>query len=405
MRTYTVEQNKGLSEKKCAPYLVAGEVIGQIEGFRHEKLVDQTVPFMDLNHQWRLVREDVLNSFENIFSKSEFCLGPYVENFEFQVSKFLDVRYALGVNSGTSAIHLAVKALGLRRGDKVLVPSHTFVGTIWGLIYEGIEPVFCDVSKHCGTIDINTLKETDTEGVRAIIAVHLYGQPADMANINKFAKANNLFVIEDVAQAFGAKINTQMLGTLGDVGCFSFYPGKNLGAAGEAGLVITNSKNLAQKIRSLRNHGQSERYTHDKIGYNYRMDGLQAAVLSAKLAYVKSWNDERSEIAHQYSNQLAELPITLPQKIAQDHVWHLFVVRSNERDRLKLHLETRGVSTGLHYPIPLHQQGFLQGFLTEPPVLPITEDWAKQCLSLPIFPGMTKRQIKKVVQAVGDFYD
>ena len=239
--------------------------------------------------------------------------------------------------------------------------------------------------------------------MRAIIAVHLYGQPADMANINKFAKANNLFVIEDVAQAFGAKINTQMLGTLGDVGCFSFYPGKNLGAAGEAGLVITNSKNLAQKIRSLRNHGQSERYTHDKIGYNYRMDGLQAAVLSAKLAYVKSWNDERSEIAHQYSNQLAELPITLPQKIAQDHVWHLFVVRSNERDRLKLHLETRGVSTGLHYPIPLHQQGFLQGFLTEPPVLPITEDWAKQCLSLPIFPGMTKRQIKKVVQAVGIF--
>ncbi len=404
MRTFMVEQNSVLSRKKCSSSSATGKATSQIQVLRNGQLPNQTVPFMDLSHQWRFVREDVMNSFEDIFNASAFCLGPYVENFEIQVREFLGVKFAIGVNSGTSAIHLAVKALGLRRGDKVLVPSHTFVGTIWGLIYEGIVPVFCDVSRHCGTIDVATLMETDTSDVRAIIAVHLYGQPADMAKIIEFAKARKLFVIEDVAQAFGANIDNQMLGTLGDIGCFSFYPGKNLGAAGEAGLVITNSETLAQKIKCLRNHGQSERYKHDKIGYNYRMDGLQAAVLSAKIAYVKSWNDERREIAKQYIDQLAELPLKLPQKIAQDHVWHLFVVRLKQRDRLKTHLEKRGVSTGLHYPIPLHNQSFVRGFLTKPPALPITENWAAQCLSLPIFPGMTECQVQNVVQAVGDFY-
>lgn len=404
MRSLKLKQNKVLSAKEYESHFVDGKATGEIKNFHQEKLLDKTVPFMDLNHQWQLIREDVLNSFEDIFSKSAFCLGPYVDNFENQVSKFLNAKYAIGVNSGTSAIHLAVKALGLRCGDKVLVPSHTFVGTIWGLIYEGIIPVFCDVSEHCGTIDVDMLMEMDTTDVRAIIAVHLYGQPANMRKVNKFAKARNLFVIEDVAQAFGAKIENKMLGTLGDVGCFSFYPGKNLGAAGEAGLVITNSENLAQKIKCLRNHGQSERYAHDKIGYNYRMDGLQAAVLSAKLAHIERWNDERKKIAIRYSEQLAGLPITLPLKVAQDHVWHLFVVRSKRRDRLKTHLETCGVSAGLHYPIPLHKQSFVKSFITNTPHLQKTENWATQCLSLPIFPGMTECQIHKVVQVVGDFY-
>lgn len=404
MRTLKAEQSIILSEKEHVPSCVVGKTIGQFQDFHHENLLDQTVPFMDLNHQWQFVREDVLNSFEDIFSKSAFCLGPYVENFEFQVRKFLGAKHAIGVNSGTSAIHLAVKALGLRCGDKVLVPSHTFVGTIWGLIYEGIIPVFCDVSENCGTIDVDTLAEMDTKKVRAIIAVHLYGQPANMTKINEFAKDKNLFVIEDVAQAFGANIDNQMLGTLGDVGCFSFYPGKNLGAAGEAGLVITNSENLAQKINCLRNHGQSQRYVHDEVGFNYRMDGLQAAVLSAKLPYIKSWNDDRRKIAERYSNELATLPITLPSKIAQDHVWHLFVIRSKQRDQLKKHLEMHSVSTGLHYPIPLHQQNIVQGFVTEPLILPNTETWATQCLSLPIFPGMTRYQVQKVVQVVKDFY-
>jgi dTDP-4-amino-4,6-dideoxygalactose transaminase len=404
MRTLKLKQNKVLSAKECEPHFVDGKATGEIKNFHQEKLLDKTVPFMDLNHQWQLIREDVLNSFEDIFSKSAFCLGPYVDNFENQVSKFLNAKYAIGVNSGTSAIHLAVKALGLRCGDKVLVPSHTFVGTIWGLIYEGIIPVFCDVSEHCGTIDVDALMEMDITDVRAIIAVHLYGQPANILKIMEFAKDKNLFVIEDVAQAFGASIGNQMVGTFGDVGCFSFYPGKNLGAAGEAGLVITNSENLAQKINYLRNHGQSRRYVHDEVGFNYRMDGLQAAVLSAKLPFIESWNDERRKIALRYSNELAGLPITLPSKIAQDHVWHLFVIRSEQRDELKKHLEMHGVSTGLHYPIPLHQQNIVQNFMTQSVILPNTENWATQCLSLPIFPGMTRWQIQKVVQVVEDFY-
>ncbi|MDC0644932.1 DegT/DnrJ/EryC1/StrS family aminotransferase [Alphaproteobacteria bacterium] len=362
------------------------------------------VPFMDLAYQWRQVRDNVLGSFEDIFDRSAFCLGPYVEKFENEVANYLGVTHAYGVNSGTSAIHLAVKALGLRRGDKVLVPSHTFVGTIWGLIYEGIVPVFCDVAEHCGTIDVDALVKMETKDVRAIIVVHLYGQPANMTKISEFAKDKSLFVIEDVAQAFGASIDGQMLGTIGDVGCFSFYPGKNLGAAGEAGLVITNSKNLAQKINCLRNHGQSRRYVHDEVGFNYRMDGLQAAVLSAKLPFIESWNNERKEIAEEYTKGLTGLPIKLPSKIAQDHVWHLFVIRSEQRDQLKKHLEMHGVSTGLHYPIPLHQQNIAQSFMTESLILPNTETWATQCLSLPIFPGMTQCQIQKVVRAVEDFY-
>lgn len=364
-----------------------------------------TVPFVDLSIQWNQIRSNVLPDMERLFEASAFCLGPWAKDFEQRIAEYLGVRHAVAVSSGSAALHVAVIAAGIVPGDKVLVPTHTFIGTVWGLIYAGAIPVFCDVEAGAGTIDVRDAESKLDEKVKAIIPVHLYGQPADMAAVLDFARRHKLLVIEDVAQAIGARYDGQPLGSLGDFGCFSFYPGKNLGAAGEGGLVVTNDDRSADAMRALRDHGQAQRYVHQMIGYNYRMDGIQALVLGHKLAHLDDWTNQRRQIAQRYAEGLAGLPLTLPEIVHGDHVFHLYVVRTQQRDALKGHLDGHGVQTGLHYPIPLHKQPCFADMASAQGGFPVAEDYAGTALSLPMFAGLTPDQQDRVIDAVRSFFE
>jgi dTDP-4-amino-4,6-dideoxygalactose transaminase len=358
------------------------------------------IPFNDLSVQWRQIAAAVRDDIESIFDRSAFCLGPFVEAFESEISRYLGVKHAIGVNSGTSALHLAVVAAGLGPGDEIIVPAHTFIATVWGLLYTGATPVLCDVEPDTGNIDLAAAECCLSPAVKAIIPVHLYGQPANMSDVQAFAERHNLTVIEDTAQSIGAMWQGKRLGTIGTIGCYSFYPGKNLGAAGEAGLIVTNDDDLGARLRVLRNHGQSERYIHHTVGYNYRMDGLQGAVLQRKLPLLAQWTADRKELADRYTKRLASLPLTLPVVRHGDHVWHLYVVRSAERDRLRARLAEHGIETGLHYPVPLNKQPCLQHLPTAQLSFPSAEQWAAHCLSLPLFTGMTLHDVDYIADAV-----
>ncbi|WP_316229343.1 DegT/DnrJ/EryC1/StrS family aminotransferase [Bradyrhizobium sp. SZCCHNR1070] len=365
---------------------------------------ERKIPFNDLSIQWRQIAASVRDDFETTFDQSAFCLGPFVERFETEISQFLGARHAIGVNSGTSALHLAVLAAGLGPGDEVIVPAHSFIATLWGVLYAGATPVFCDVEAETGTLDVRAAERCITPATKAIIPVHLYGQPADMAAVKALAKRHGLTIIEDAAQAIDARWEGQHVGTIGAMGCFSFYPGKNLGAAGEAGLVVTNDDDLAAKMRSLRNHGQSERYIHQAVGYNYRMDGLQGVVLRRKLPLLGAWTASRRELAMRYSERLAGTPLQLPAVRYGEHVWHLYVVRTPDRDRLRAALAERGIETGLHYPVPLHKQPCLANLPSAGQGFPSAEAWASQCLSLPLFTGMTFDDVDYVADTVRASY-
>jgi dTDP-4-amino-4,6-dideoxygalactose transaminase len=362
------------------------------------------VPFNDLSIQWRAIADDVQLEFERIFADSAYCLGPACEAFEEEIAAWLGARHAVGVSSGTAALHLAALAARLGPGDEVLVPANTFIGSVWGVMYVGATPVLCDVDRATGNIDVKDARRRVTARTKAIIPVHLYGQPADMDAVMALAAEHDLVVIEDAAQSIGASWAGRMTGTIGQLGCISFYPGKNLGAAGEGGLVVTNDAALAQRLRSLRNHGQRERYVHAELGFNYRMDGLQAAVLRHKLKLLTGWTSERKSLAQVYDRTLASLPIELPKVINQDHVWHLYVVRTAQREALRNHLQARGIETGLHYPVPLHRQPCLARFASARLDFPEADRWASEGLSLPIFVGMTSTQQQRVVSAIGEFF-
>ena len=362
------------------------------------------VPFNDLSIQWREIADDVRRDFEDVFAKGAFSSGPYVELFEREIGAYLNTPHAVGVNTGTSALHLAVLAADVGPGDEVLVPSHTFIATSWGPIYAGATPVLCECDETTGTIDLDDAERRVTSRTKAIIPVHLYGQPADMDRVADLAQRHGLAVIEDNAQAIGAKWNGRALGTLGLLGCFSFYPGKNLGAAGEAGLVVTSDEKIAARLKSLRNHGQVERYYHSEIGFNYRMDGLQAVVLRHKLRRLDNWTEWRRALAKRYSEALAGLTLEIPQVRHQDHVWHLFVVRTQARDELRARLAKAGIESGLHYPVGTHRQPCLSYLKFDADAYPRSDRWANECLSLPLFYGMTMAQVDQVVGVVRDFF-
>jgi dTDP-4-amino-4,6-dideoxygalactose transaminase len=362
------------------------------------------VPFNDLSIQWRAVADDVWHDFERIFADSAYCLGPACEAFEEEIAAWLGARHAIGVSSGTAALHLAAVAAGLGPGDEVLVPANTFIGSVWGTMYAGATPVLCDVQRATGTIDLKDARSRVTARTKAIIPVHLYGQPADMDGVMALAAEHDLVVLEDAAQSIGASWGGRMTGTIGQLGCISFYPGKNLGAAGEGGLVVTDDAALAQRLRSLRNHGQRERYVHADLGFNYRMDGLQAAVLRRKLKLLSDWTSQRKSLAEVYDRSLADLPLELPKVCNQDHVWHLYVVRTPHREALRNHLETRGIETGLHYPVPLHRQPCLARFSSARLDFPESDRWANEGLTLPLFVGMTSAQQMHVVSAIREFF-
>jgi dTDP-4-amino-4,6-dideoxygalactose transaminase len=365
---------------------------------------DLRVPFTDLSIQWRQIEEKALPDIHRLFQTGAFSLGPFVAQFEQAAAEYLGIAHAIGVNSGTSALHLALIAAGIGPGDKVLVPSHTFIATAWGVLYVGATPVLCDIEEESANIDLADAERRLDLAVKAIIPVHLYGQPAEMAGIMAFAARHGLVVIEDAAQAIGARFDGRCVGTFGLCGCYSFYPAKNLGAAGEAGLITTADHAIAERLRALRHHAQSERYVHDELGFNYRMEGLQGLILGHKLPLLDGWTDSRRKLAQAYHKRLAGLPLTLPQVVHGDHVFHLYVVRSKEREMLREHLGRAGIETGLHYPVPLHAQPALTRFVTDGDSFPVADRYARECLSLPLFVGMTERQLDHVCQTIRRFF-
>lgn len=362
-----------------------------------------TVPFMDLAWQWREIQDAVTPRLRELFDQSAFSLGPYVEEFERAFAEWLQVPHVVALNSGTSALHLAVLAAGIGFGDEVLLPANTFIATAWGVVYAGAVPVFCDVDPQTGNIDVADAERRVSRRTKAIIPVHLFGGPADLDRLGAFADAHGLVLIEDAAQAHGARHNGKFVGSFGASGCFSFYPGKNLGAAGEAGAVVTNNPETAERMRALRNHGQSRRYVHELIGYNYRMDGIQGLVLTEKLRHLHAWTSLRRAVARQYLDALADLPLQLP-ATTPDHVYHLFVIRTPRRDELQAALQSQGIQTGLHYPVPLHRQPCFAHIECDRNSLPVADSWAREGLSLPLFAGITAGQVEKVVAALRAFF-
>src|SRR5271165_2693834 len=362
---------------------------------------EASVPFLDLKAQYASIREEILDALHEVAESTAYVLGPKVIAFEEAFAAFVGAKHCVGVNSGTSALHLALIAAGVRPGDEVITVPMTFIATSWAISYSGATPVFVDVDPATYTMDTRKIERKITRRTRAILPVHLYGQPADLEPILEIGRRHGIPIIEDAAQAHGAQYQGRAAGSQGFCGCFSFYPGKNLGAYGEAGAVVTDDEQVADRLRSLRDHAQSRRYHHSELGFNYRMDGFQGAVLGVKLKHLESWTEARRHLANRYREGLAGLPIKLPfEAPGRKHVWHLFVVLHPHRDRIRKELESRGIQTGLHYPIPVHLQEAYADLGYQPGEFPISERIAQDCFTLPLFPEMTGAQQDRVIRAL-----
>ena len=366
--------------------------------------MDIKVPFLDLKSHHAPLRQEFDRAIRRVIDSDAFAGGPFVTTFEEEFATFCGCEHAVGLGSGTEALWLTLLALGVGVGDEVITVPSTFMATAEAITYCGAKPVFVDIDERTYTMDPAELGNVTSDRTKAIIPVHLFGQPADMDPILEFARERNLFVIEDAAQAHGAEYKGRKAGTLGDAGCFSFYPGKNLGAFGEAGAVVTNNFALQDKIRVLRDHGQVRKYHHTMIGWNCRMDGIQAAVLSVKLQHLKRGNELRRGHALKYSNALGgieELVAPFEADYAR-HVYHIYAVRVQERAEVMLFLGDRGIGCGVHYPVPIHLQEAYSSLGYKKGSFPIAERTAEEFVSLPMFPELTESQIELVVGAVRD---
>lgn len=363
------------------------------------------IPLVDLRAGFEEVRDEVMGGFREALESMKLFLGPNTTALEAEFARFIGARDCVGVSNGTDALVLALEACGIGPGDEVIMPAHTFFATAEAAIHVGAVPVFVDVDPETMTIDVARLEEAVTARTRAILPVHLYGHPADMRAILRIAERHALIVIEDASQAHGAKANGQCTGTFGNATGFSCYFTKNLGAYGEAGLVTTNDTGIADRVRLLRNHGHGSKERHDVVGYNYRLDELQAVVLRAKLKRLASDNDRRRRTAARYGERLGGVPgITLPARAPwAEPVYHLYVIRCSERDRLREFLAARGIGTGVHYAIPIHRQPAIVALGRKMPSLPVTDRVVSEILSLPIFPQLTESQIDEVCDAIGEF--
>jgi len=356
------------------------------------------IPFLDLAALHRPLRSELLHAFGQVIDASAFAGGPMVAQFEHDFAAFCGTTSAVGVGSGTDALWLALLGLGVGAGDEVITVPATFMATAEAISWCGARPVFVDIDPVTYTMNPALIEHAITPRTRAIIPVHLYGQMADMDPIMEVARRHKLFVIEDACQAHGADYKGRRAGSIGHAGCFSFYPGKNLGALGEAGMVVTNDRLLADRICVLRDHGQATKYHHTKIGWNARMDGLQAAALRIKLRTLDRDNAMRRELARAYTVALADCPNLVTPNTApgQRHVFHLYVVRVLDRDHLATALAQRGIGTGIHYPIPAHLQEAYAGLGYARGSLPVAEEWAQEVLSLPMHPSLTFDQVATV---------
>lgn len=363
------------------------------------------IPFLDLKAQYKKIQIEIKQRLEKVLDSAQFILGDEVEEFEKNFASFCETEYCVACNSGTSALHLALLASEIKPDDEVILPAHTFIATVEAVSYCQAKPVFAEIDPQTYTLDPKQVKVKITGKTKAIIPVHLYGQPADLDPIKEICQKGRMVLIEDAAQAHGARYKNKRLGSLGDISCFSFYPGKNLGAYGEGGAVVTNDESLAHKIRILRDHGQPKKYHHETIGFNYRMDGFQGAVLNVKLKYIDEWNSIRRQKAKLYNELIDKADITAPyEPDYAESVYHLYVVLSDNREKLKNYLEENGVSTGLHYPIPVHLQKAYQFLGYKKGDFPVTEKISDSLLSLPIYPELEDSKIQYICELINKFH-
>ncbi len=361
------------------------------------------VPFVDLASQHELIRDEIDEAIRRVLESSRFVLGAELEAFEAEFSAYCGVEHCIGVGSGTDALILALRACGVGPGDEVITPSFTFAAGPLAIASLGAVPVFVDVDEESYTIDPDPAAQAIGPRTRAIVLVHLYGQCADLEALRSLAAENNLWLIEDAAQAHGARLDGTMAGNIGHLACFSFYPSKNLGALGDAGAVVTSDGELAKRLRQLRNYGQLEKYRHESFGLNSRLDELQAAVLRAKLPHLEAWNDSRRQAADLYSARLGS-GVKPPQLTpGRTHAFHLYVVRSENRETLASWLAENGVDTQVHYPLPVHRQPAFRDVSHVAHDLGISDRLAAEVLSLPIFPTIADAQIEHVTAAINRF--
>lgn len=362
------------------------------------------VPFVDLRAQHDSLRTELFDTITKIIDTSSFIMGQAVKDFEPKFAEFCGCRRAIGVSSGTAALHLALWALGIGPGDEVITIPHTFIATAEAISVCGAKPVFVDIDPQSFTMDVSKLEAAITPRTKVIIPVHLYGNPTDMDPLLEIARKHGLRVVEDCAQAHGAEYKGRRVGTFGDAGCFSFFPGKNIGAMGDAGAVTTSDEAIATKVNKLRNHGREGKYEHEMVGYNERMDTLQAAILSVKLPHLNDWNAARRKHADEYRKALADVDVVLPTpKPNYAPVYHLFVIRHPKRDDMQKFLRKKGIATGVHYPLPLHLQPAYADLNYKQGDFPATEKAAKEILSLPMYPEMTCAHIEEVAEAIKEF--
>ncbi len=356
------------------------------------------VPFLNLKAQYHSIKDEINDAIQQVLDRTAFAGGPFVQQFEEEYAQFCQTEHCIGVSSGTSALLLSLRALGIGEGDEVITTPNTFIATAEAISFCGAKPVFIDIEEDSYNMDPKLLEAAITPKTKAVIPVHLFGQMADMDLIMEIARAHNLYVIEDACQAHGAEYKGRRAGSIGDAGCFSFYPGKNLGAYGEAGAVVTNNDEIANHIRILRDHGQSKKYYHDVVGWNDRMDGIQGAVLSVKLKYIERWNQLRRQHAALYNTLLADTDnVTVPKVIEHNkHVYHIYAVRTANRDQQISALAEKNIFCGIHYPVPLHLQKAYKALNLKEGDFPVAERCCAEYLSLPMFPELRAEEIQFV---------
>jgi len=358
------------------------------------------IPMVDLKIQYKALQEEIMQGITETLENAHFILGPRVKAFEDTAAEYLGVKHAFGVASGTDALQLAIVAAGLKEGDEVITPPFSFMATASTIVHAGAKPVFVDIDPRTFNIDPAKIEAAITPKTRAILPVHLFGQPANMAEIMEIAQRHNLKVIEDAAQSFGASYADKMTGGFGIAGCYSFYPSKNLSCYGDGGMVVTNSDEMAERLLMLRNHGSKVRYHHDMCGYASRLDEIQAVVLLAKLKRLDSYNQNRQRVARTYNQLLEGLPITLPYEDSKRvHIYHQYTILTDKRDALIEGLKKAQIATMIYYPIPIHRQKVFADVYSHM-FFPHSESVAERCLSLPIFPEMTEQQIQQVSAVV-----
>jgi len=364
------------------------------------------IPFVDLKAQYISIKDEIDQTIAEVISKTAFIGGTYAKSFEKAFAEFCNVKHCIGVGNGTDALFIALKALGIGKGDDVITAANSFIATSEAITMTGAKVVFVDINPQTYNIDVNKIEEKITSNTKAIIPVHLYGQPADMDPILDLAKKYNLKVLEDAAQAHGAEYKGKRIGSIGDMACFSFYPGKNLGAYGDAGAIVTNDESLAVKARMIANHGRVEKYNHEMEGVNSRLDGLQAAILNVKLNHLPDWSNSRRKNAYLYNEHLKDTDLVTPMEIDDvKAVYHLYVVRvKNElRQKFQDYLKSKGISSGIHYPIALPNLKAYEYLKHNENDFPEATSASQEIISLPMYPEMTTEQIDYIVQKIKEF--